>query len=137
MFVTSGDGANFNNVDVLALRAQDVDSLAGKMYHVTSSGAGLPTNPFWNGDASANRSKVWARGLRNSYRFTVKPGTSLPFAGDVGWGDWEEINVVSGGVNLGWPCYEGNNVQSGYQAMSTCTQLYAQGPSAVRFPLVT
>ena len=28
------------------------------------------------------------------------------FSGDVGWDAYEEINVVTPGVNLGWPCYE-------------------------------
>src|SRR5262249_40927963 len=44
--------------------------------------------------------------------------------GDVGWNDIEEVDVVPPGANLGWPCYEGPLVQSGYQGYSVCQALY-------------
>lgn len=131
MFVTAGDGASFNVVDDLALRTLDLSSLAGKILRVSPIGAGLPTNPFWNGSASSNRSKVWGYGVRNAFRFNLRSG-SYPYLGDVGWDTWEEINAVTAGVNLGWPCYEGNMQQPGYASKSACQALYAQGPSAVR-----
>jgi hypothetical protein len=57
------------------------------MLHVTTSGQGLPTNPYWNGTATANRSKVWSLGLRNPYRFGLKPARtpqSLPVRTEAG-----------------------------------------------------
>jgi glucose/arabinose dehydrogenase len=136
MFVTIGDSASFNTVDDLALRAQDITSLAGKMLHITRAGAGVPTNPFWNGDPNANRSKVWAYGIRNAYRFNLRPGTGMPYAGDVGWNTWEEIDAVPAGANLGWPCYEGNAIQAGYQPKAVCQSLYALGAGGVRAPIL-
>ncbi|GMU08585.1 PQQ-dependent sugar dehydrogenase [Corallococcus caeni] len=135
LFVTSGDGASFDAVDDDALRAQSLDSLAGKVLRVTRTGQGVASNPFWNGDAGANRSKVWALGLRNPYRFSLRPGTSTPYLGDVGWGTYEEINVALPGSNLGWPCYEGPFRQHGYEPKPVCQALYARGPGAVRAPL--
>ncbi|MBN8226600.1 PQQ-dependent sugar dehydrogenase [Corallococcus macrosporus] len=135
LFVTTGDAASFDAVDDDALRAQSLDSLAGKVLHITRTGAGVGSNPFWNGDAGANRSKVWALGLRNPYRFSLRPGTSMPYLGDVGWNTYEEINVAAPGANLGWPCYEGNFRQRGYESKSVCQALYARGPGAVRPPL--
>ncbi|QSQ25795.1 PQQ-dependent sugar dehydrogenase [Pyxidicoccus parkwayensis] len=135
LFVTLGDGARFDGVDDDALRAQDVDSLAGKVLHVTRDGKGIPSNPFWNGDANANRSKVWAYGLRNPYRFNLRPDNGVPYLGDVGWNDYEEINVASAGANLGWPCYEGDFRQPGYAPKPLCQALYGRGPSAVKGPL--
>ncbi|HEV2755706.1 MAG TPA: PQQ-dependent sugar dehydrogenase [Actinomycetota bacterium] len=135
MFVTLGDGASFNTVTDDALRAQDLDLLAGKMLHVTRDGKGVATNPFFTGNADANRSKVWAYGMRNPYRFTIRPGTSTPYLGDVGWSTWEEINVARPGANLGWPCYEGTARQAGYEPKSACQTLYQRGPSAVTGPL--
>ncbi|RKG94199.1 PKD domain-containing protein, partial [Corallococcus sp. CA053C] len=135
LFVTSGDGARFDAVDDDALRAQSLDSLAGKVLRITRSGAGVASNPFWNGDAQANRSKVWALGLRNPYRFSLRPGTSTPYLGDVGWSTYEEINVALPGANLGWPCYEGLFRQRGYEPKPVCQALYARGPGAVRPPL--
>ncbi|RKI72142.1 PKD domain-containing protein [Corallococcus sp. AB049A] len=135
LFVSLGDGARFDGVDDDALRAQDLDSLAGKLLRVTRTGAGVPSNPFWNGDGQANRSKVWALGLRNPYRFNLRPGTATPYVGDVGWNEHEEINVAAPGSNFGWPCYEGPGRQRGYEPKAVCQALYARGPGAVRPPL--
>ena len=59
---------------------------------MTRAGRGLPTNPFFDGDAAANRSKVWALGFRNPFRLTLAPETDLPIVADVGWRGDEEIN---------------------------------------------
>jgi glucose/arabinose dehydrogenase len=136
MYVTTGDASSFNFVDDNALRSQDLDSLAGKMMHVDRTGAGLSGNPFWNGNAAAARSKVWLYGLRNAYRFHLRPGTNMPYLGDVGWDAIEEINVGVAGANLGWPCYEGVSQQPGYASKPSCQTLYARGTGAVRAPLI-
>jgi glucose/arabinose dehydrogenase len=135
LFVTLGDGAHFTHVDDDALRAQNLDSLAGKLLHITPGGAGLPANPFWNGDATANRSKVFGLGLRNALRFSLRPGSGVPYLGDVGWNTSEEIDVATPGANFGWPCYEGTERQSGYEPKPACQALYALGASAVKMPL--
>ncbi len=124
IFVTIGDGAEYSIVNDDALRALDLDSLAGKLLRITRTGQGLPTNPHWNGSANANRSKVWARGLRNAYRFNLRPGSDMPYLGDVGWNDREEINVATAGANLGWPCFEGSGIQAGYASYPLCQALY-------------
>jgi glucose/arabinose dehydrogenase len=135
VWVTNGDAASYTVVDDQALRAQSVDSLAGKVIHVSRTGQGLPSNPFWDGNAGSARSKVWAYGLRNPYRFNLSPFTGIPFLGDVGWNTTEEVDSVPSAVNLGWPCYEGTPQQGGYAPKATCQALYAQGASAVRTPL--
>jgi glucose/arabinose dehydrogenase len=135
IWLTTGDGNTGSAVGNDALRSQRLDSLAGKVLRVTKSGAGLPTNPFWNGDAGANRSKVWAYGLRNPFRANLRPGTNTAYIGDVGWNSWEEINVTRKGANFGWPCYEGNGQQAGYASKQLCKDLYVQGLQAIRFPL--
>jgi glucose/arabinose dehydrogenase len=146
MWVTAGEGAYYNFVTDLALRAQDLDSLGGKVLHITPDGQGLATNPFYNktygnsqvcNNLAANCAKIWAYGLRNPWRFNFRPGSSVPYLGDVGWDTWEEVNVAKAGANLGWPCYEGGAQQAGYQSKPTCQTLYAQGASAVRMPLLT
>lgn len=136
LFVTFGDGAGFSRVDPRAIRAQHVDALGGKVLRLSRTGQGLPDNPFWNGNPASNRSKVWAYGLRNAFRFGLRPVTGIPYLGDVGWGLWEEVNVGRAGANFGWPCYEGPDVQSGYEGLAECQALYAQGPSAVQPALV-
>ena len=126
LYVGNGDGASYTTVDPRALRSLDLDSMAGKILRIDPwTGEGPPDNPHWNGDAGANRSKVYANGLRNPFRFTIDPVSGEPFIGDVGWATWEEINT--GSHDFGWPCYEGANgvlaQQGGYAALSEC-QIY-------------
>ncbi|MFN8636904.1 MAG: PQQ-dependent sugar dehydrogenase [Chloroflexota bacterium] len=135
LYVSTGDGSSFTTVDPLALRAQDVDSLAGKILRVKTDGKGISSNPFWDGNDSHTRSKVWAKGFRNPFRTTMRPGNpSTLYVGDVGWDSWEEVDVVPAGVNGGWPCYEGSHIQDGYQTFDQCKALYAQTPPTVLMP---
>lgn len=116
--------------DIGAFRSQSLVSLAGKVLRLDpETGHGYPGNPFWDGDPMSVRSRVWVYGLRNPFRFALVPGTgsAVPadddpgtlVIGDVGWLTWEELNVAaSGGLNFGWPCYEGMVAQPAYQAAS-------------------
>jgi glucose/arabinose dehydrogenase len=126
-----------------ALRSQDLRtsgdpvSLDGTIIRVDpATGAGLPDNPL-AASADPNARRIIAYGQRNPFRFTTRPGTDELWAGDVGWNDWEEINVVAdpndGLVeNFGWPCYEGNGRQSGYDGLNLniCENLYGQSGAA-------
>lgn len=136
MFVSTGDGASFSFVDVLALRAQNLDSYGGKILRINPDGSAPTDNPFYDGTNSI-RSRIWAYGLRNPYRFGLDPVSGEPYIGDVGWNNWEEVNRGRGS-NFGWPCYEGNGPHSGYQTNAatapTCSQLPA---AAVTPPLYT
>ena len=110
LFVSIGDGTSFNRVDPRTIRVQDIDNLSGKVLRIDPlTGEGLADNPFFNGDADANRSKVYHYGLRNPFRLTVDPSTGQLFIGDVGWTQWEEVNTGPAGTNFGWPYYEGGN----------------------------
>ncbi len=110
------DGIITQNENVGAFKAQMVESLNGKILRIDpGTGNGLPTNPFYDtANPKSSASRVWALGFRNPFRFTVKPGTGgaafpgVIYTGDTGWQSFEEINVVHrGGMNFGWPLYEG------------------------------
>ena len=132
-----------------ALRSQDLRtsgdpvSLDGSVIRVDpATGAGAAGNPLAsNSDPNARR--IIAHGLRNPFRFTFRPGTNELWVGDVGWNDWEEVNLVPNATdavmeNFGWPCYEGGGRQSGYDAanLNICENLYGN-PSAVTAPYFT
>ena len=111
LYVSTGDATL--QVDA-APRAQALDSLAGKILRVDpATGLGVASNPFFDGDAASNRSKVYALGVRNPFRFTFEPGTGRLVVGDVGAERWEEINAGGPGANFGWPCLEGPERNSG------------------------
>lgn len=129
LYIATGDAALFlepppNQLEMEA-RAQDLDSLAGKLLRVEPDGSAPPDNPFFTGEPTENRSKVWAYGLRNPFRFGLQPGSDLPFIADVGSDFWEEINIANGGENFGWPCYEGREMQPEKSASDFCQDVYA------------
>jgi glucose/arabinose dehydrogenase/endonuclease YncB( thermonuclease family) len=125
IFMTVGDGSSWGPANDNAMRAQNMDWLAGKVLHVTRTGQGMSSNPYYDGNVNSNRSKIWALGVRNAYRMSVRASTGLPVLGDVGWNTWEETDVVTRGANLGWPCYEANS-KSNYQTYAVCQTLYSQ-----------
>lgn len=72
-------------------------------------------NPFvgatsFNGAAvnpAEVRTEFWAVGLRNPWRFTFDAVTGRLFAGDVGEGEREEVNLITKGGHYGWNFREG------------------------------
>ena len=107
--------------DVGSYRAQYLGNYNGKILRIDpETGDGLPSNPFFDPEHPRSRkSRIWAYGLRNPYRFSVRPssGSHFPedgrpgvlYIGDVGNGAWEELNIAeSGGQNFGWPIMEGH-----------------------------
>ena len=114
LFVSHGDGANFSDeaTDSRSLRALDPDHLVGKLLRVDkTTGKGLSDNPLYEGDGSSNRSRVWYSGFRNPFRFNLDTD-DVPYVGDVGWNQFEEINSGEPGSSFGWPCYEGGLSQA-------------------------
>ena len=82
--------------------------------------------------------------FRNPFRITFRPGTNEVWVGDVGWNTWEEINRVIGSrpaavENFGWPCYEGDGRQSGYDARQPehLREPVRRRPGAVTAPYFT
>lgn len=132
LFVSIGDGAP-PSLNSQALRAQDLYSYSGKILRIWPDGSAPGDNPFDDGTNSI-RSKVWAYGVRQPFRFGLHPTLGEPYWGDVGWNSWEEINRGRGG-NFGWPCYEGINPQPQYQA--NYVQCQNLPPSAVVPPIHT
>ena len=126
-----------------ALRSQDLRTngdpvgLNGAILRVDpATGAGLPENPL-AASSDPNARRIIAYGLRNPFRITIRPDTNEVWAGDVGWNDWEEIDRVADPStpveNFGWPCYEGNNRQGGYDGanLNICEDLYNGRAGAV------
>jgi glucose/arabinose dehydrogenase len=123
-----------------ALRSQDLRTtsdptgLDGTILRLNpDTGEALPTNPL-AGSSDQNARRIIAYGLRNPYRFAIRPGTRELWLGDVGWNTTEEINRIPDYLdttveNFGWPCFEGLVRQSGYDAanLNLCESLYSGG----------
>jgi glucose/arabinose dehydrogenase len=94
-----GNGQNFNSILASLIRI-DVDH--GDPYAIPAN------NPFV-GQAN-HRGEVWAKGLRNPWRYTFDKPSGLLYIADVGQNAHEEVDVVpaaSGGLNYGWNITEG------------------------------
>ena len=109
LYIGSGDGGSGGDPEG---RAQNPDSLLGKLLRIDIDGgepyAIPPDNPY---AAAGGRPEIWALGLRNPWRFAFDPLTAGLFIGDVGQGEWEEIDYLPagavGGANFGWDFREG------------------------------
>jgi glucose/arabinose dehydrogenase len=87
-------------------KAQLLNNLFGKMLRINKDGT-IPTdNPFYATASGKNRA-IWARGLRNPFKFAIQPGTGTIYINDVGEKTREEINRGAAGANYGWPVHEG------------------------------
>jgi glucose/arabinose dehydrogenase len=85
--------------------AQNLGTFLGKMLRFDVVVAGGP--PFYTNVGS----EIWARGLRNPFRFSFDRDTGDLFIGDVGQGLWEEVSFQAAGspagANFGWRLMEG------------------------------
>lgn len=115
LYVGLGDGGSsgdpFGN-------GQSLDTWLGKILRIDvdtiESPYGVPSdNPF----NDIQRSEIWAYGLRNPWRISFDSFTGDFYIGDVGQGQWEEIDFMSagtpGGINFGWKYFEGTHAYDG------------------------
>jgi Glucose / Sorbosone dehydrogenase len=93
LYVSTGDGGGNQSAN-----AQNESSLLGKMLRLDPRSASGP--------------QIWARGLRNPWRFSFDRVTGDMVIGDVGGGLREEINFAPAGTgpgrNYGWDVCEGD-----------------------------
>lgn len=146
-----------------SLRSQDVRTpqtpgdptdYSGALIRVNrDTGQALPDNPFSvtplknaANEVDTKAPRILAYGMRNPFRFVVKPGSDDVYVGDVGWEEWEEINHLTSppasgqkAVNFGWPCYEGDSngsrINPRWDAVDKplCESLYSS-PGSVQAP---
>jgi glucose/arabinose dehydrogenase len=109
LYLALGDGGSGGDPQG---NGQNLGTLLGSILRLDVSAASVDEpyripadNPFV-GTAGA-RGEIWAYGLRNPWRFSFDSQWRL-WAGDVGQGQFEEINLVQGGGNYGWNVVEGN-----------------------------
>ncbi len=116
LYIGMGDGGSQDDPQN---NGQNFAALLGSMLRIDVDGGppyGIPaTNPFVNDDNVPG--EIWAKGLRNPWRFAFDRQTGDLFISDVGQFVYEEINFQPagspGGENYGWKIYEGFNCYLG------------------------
>jgi glucose/arabinose dehydrogenase len=110
LYIGTGDGGSSGDPQNYA---QPINTLLGKILRIDIVGgtpyAIPPTNPFVDSTNVQVRKEIFAWGLRNPWRCSFDSNTGWLWAGDVGQGTWEEVDIIENGKNYGWRCYEGNH----------------------------
>ena len=92
LYVGTGDAAQ-------TARAQDLESLGGKILRLNPDGTVPADNPF-------DGSPVFSYGHRNVQGLAFDDDGNL-WASEFGQNTWDELNLVTAGNNYGWPVVEG------------------------------
>lgn len=117
--------------------SQNPTRLLGSMLRIAVIGVGFPTpgynipadNPYAGNpkcgpaDNAAACPEIYALGLRNPWRWSFDKATGDLWAGDVGQGSREEVDLIERGGNYGWNCREGFIAGPG-----NCTPANARDP---------
>ena len=115
LYIASGDGGSAGDPQN---NGQRRDTLLGKILRIdidkgrAGRGYGIPPDNPFRDDPTA-RPEIWSYGLRNPWRFSFDRRTDVMWIGDVGQGEWEEIDreaaTSDGGINWGWKIKEGSH----------------------------
>jgi glucose/arabinose dehydrogenase len=114
LYIPLGDGGSGGDPQN---RAQNLNELLGKVLRIDVVGeqtyAIPPGNPYAEDNNPDTRAEIWSYGWRNPWRFSFDRETGDMYLGDVGQGDWEEIDFEPAntpGRNYGWKRCEGSYV---------------------------
>lgn len=116
LYMATGDGGNA--YDTPNRDARSLGSLLGKVLRIAPTPGGgytIPAGNPYTAPADPGLDEIWARGLRNPFRFSFDHPTGDLFVADVGQDVIEEVNHVpfaaggaARGANFGWDDCEGN-----------------------------
>ena len=111
LYIGLGDGGGAGDQHGTIGNGQDLNTVLGKILRLDVSS--LPyTIPPGNMTGADVRPEIWDYGMRNPYRFSFDACTGDLYMGDVGQGEWEEIDIEpagQGNKNYGWRLMEGTH----------------------------
>lgn len=105
--------------------AADRSSLAGKVLRITRDGDPAPGNP----DPG---SPVWSWGHRNIQGLAFDDSGAL-WASEFGANDYDELNLISPGMDYGWPAVEGIGKEEGLTDPQLVWSTDEASPSGLAF----
>ena len=117
LYVGTGDGAESE-------RAQERESLGGKILRITTDGDPAPGNPFGN--------EVFSMGHRNVQGLAFDEQDRL-WACEFGSQTWDELNLIEEGNNYGWPLVEGSGEGDGLTNPKVVWETEEASPSGLAY----
>jgi glucose/arabinose dehydrogenase len=105
LYVAVGDRdricCNGTDDNSLRMKAQSLDNHVGKVLRIRDDGSVPTDNPFV-GKAGA-KPEIFTYGHRNTYGFAINPETGRLWQAEIGPMGGDEVNILIGGTNYGWP----------------------------------
>ena len=101
LFVTVGDRQAPPRGDLEAHPSQDVSNHNGTLNRLFDDGRVPDDNPFT--DQADAEPEIWSYGHRNSQGLAIHPETGVIWAIEHGPQGGDELNIISKGLNYGWP----------------------------------
>lgn len=98
LFFSIGDRGD---VTTPANNAQRLDNVKGKIHRIMDDGSIPKDNPY--AEQAGARPSIWAHGNRNPQGLKIQPGTGLLWETEHGPRGGDELNIIRGGKNYGWP----------------------------------
>ncbi|MFZ5616267.1 MAG: PQQ-dependent sugar dehydrogenase [Pseudomonadota bacterium] len=95
LLITVGDGFEFRE------QAQDISSGLGKTVRVNLDGSIPADNPFASREGALP--EIWTYGHRNEQGLAIDAATGTVWATEHGPMGGDELNILEGGANYGWP----------------------------------
>jgi glucose/arabinose dehydrogenase len=83
------------------IRAQDPNDYAGKVVRLREDGTVPPDNPF--AGRTGYKPAIYTMGHRNGHGLAVNPETGDLWETEQGPSGGDELNILGGGKNYGWP----------------------------------
>ncbi len=97
LFITLGDRSDAP----MRPQAQQLDSHMGKIIRINADGSVPADNPFVSLEGALP--EIWSVGHRNAQGVAIQPGTGAAWTVEHGTRGGDEVNLVQGGRNYGWP----------------------------------
>ena len=104
LLVSIGDGGNppiTLDGELIRQQAQNLDSHLGKIVRINDDGSIPADNPFVTTDNA--EPAIWSYGHRNIQGLTFDPVANQVWASEHGSRGGDEVNLIQGGENYGWP----------------------------------
>src|SRR5436309_8732786 len=125
LYITVGDGAAGETYGATHTIPQRLDALQGKILRITpaltlhpgddlspNGPYRIPTsspdpNPFVSLSLTNLKKEIYAYGFRNPHRMSWDPVSTKLIVNDIGLDSWEEVDMVTKGINYGYAEREG------------------------------
>jgi hypothetical protein len=142
LWMATGDGGGWFGNDPNNC-AQNAGSPLGKILRINlalvpSNGVTVPGGALCPQLPATTAIEIWAKGLRNPYRFSFDQLTNDLYIGAVGQDTHEEVDVLAAsaltdaGANFGWRAFEGNEQNT---VMCPLDVLCVKPPFSLKFPV--